>query len=198
MRIVGTLIVAVAFVGCGASNSSAPAVTTDGAPAGTSTGGGAAPSTSPAQGDTTAPSPDGTPHPCDLLTTAEMTSLFGAPVESTEIPYESITTSVQCMWNKVSESVGGADKLPPHYVLVQVLTDQHDLDQLHKKIDRGGIAGLSSPVAVIGDGAILVAGGEGISVAVNKSGFNLLIALDPVPTDEAIEALALSAASRMQ
>jgi hypothetical protein len=126
-----------------------------------------------------------------------MTSFFGAPVESTEIPYESITTGVQCLWNKVSESVGGADKLPAHYVLVQVLTDQYDLDQLHKKIDRGGVAGLSSPVAGIGDGAILVAGGEGISVAVGQSGFNLLIALDPRPTDEAIEAMARSVVSRM-
>jgi hypothetical protein len=197
LRIVATLIVASALVGCGESNSSAPAVTTDGSPVGSSTSGQAASATTPAPSDTTAPSADGTLHPCDVLTTAEMTSFFGAPVESTEIPYESVTPSVQCLWNKVSESVGGADKLPAHSVLVQVLTDQYDLDQLHKKIDRGGVAGLSSPVAGIGDGAILVAGGEGISVAVGQSGFNLLIALDPVPTDEAIEALARSVVTRM-
>jgi hypothetical protein len=197
MRIVQTLIVASAFVGCGGSDSSAPPGTTDGVPVGSLTIGEAALATSPAQSDTTAQSADGTPHPCDVLTTAEMTTFFGAPVESTEIPYESVTPSVQCLWNKVSESVGGADKLPAHYVLVQVLTDQYDLDQLHRKIDRGGVAGLSSPVAGIGDGAILVAGGEGISVAVGESGFNLLVARDPVPTDEAIEALARSVVTRM-
>lgn len=136
-------------------------------------------------------------NPCELLTAPEMEVLFGAPVESTEIPFESITTSTQCLWNKVSESVGGADELPDHYVLVQIPIDEYDLDQLRSMIERGGIVGLSSPVDGIGDGAVLVVGSEGISVVVGTSGFHLRIALDPDPTDEAIKALAVSAASRM-
>ena len=134
--------------------------------------------------------------PCDLLTQSEMEGVFGAPVVSTEIPFESITTTTQCLWNKVSESVG-PDKLPPHYVLVQIPTDQYDLDQLHKQIARGGTNGLSTAVDGIGDGAVLTAGGEGISVVVGDSGFHLRIALDPDPTDEMIKALAVSAAGRL-
>lgn len=198
-----SMIAAVAVLGCAGCSSSAAS-----RPASNNTSSnGAASSSVASQGTTsrdttsgptgTESSPGGGLHPCDLLTAAEMTDFFGASVESHEIPYETVTTGVQCLWNRVSESVGGADKLPAHYVLVQALTEDYDLQKLHRKIAGGGIQGISELVPDIGDGAILIAGGEGIDVAVGKFGFNLLIAVDPVPTPAAIEALARSAVSRM-
>jgi hypothetical protein len=135
--------------------------------------------------------------PCDLVTEAEMTDLFGAPVESAEIRYESVDIGVQCQWNLVGESVDADGTLPDQYVLVQPFTGEYDLGQLHQRIDAGGIEGLSELVPDIGDGAILIAGGEGILVAVGDLGFALRIAVDPDPSPATVEALARAAVDRM-
>ena len=192
------LLLVAASAGCGSdskSTTSSKRDTADPSASESSAAGGAEPAAS-AEVTGQSGAAAGGVKPCDLLTQSEMEGFFGAPVVSTEVPYESITTTTQCLWNKVSESVG-PDELPPHYVLVQIPTDEYDLDQLHKKIERGGINGLSFAVDGVGDGAVLVVGGEGISVVVGASGFHLRIALDPDPTDEAIKALAVSAAGRL-
>lgn len=91
----------------------------------------------------------------------------------------------------------GADQIPAHYVLVQIPADDYDLKKLHRSIEHAGSNGLTTAVNGIGDGAALITGAEGISVQVGASGFYLRIALDPDPSDDAIKALAASAAKRM-